>query len=94
MLEEANALHATINRYRREGQLQTAADLLEENRGKLAVRGRLNAIALQVRNVNNQIRLTQLSRSMSADEKKARIDALLQRKNELTARVAPLSAAF
>lgn len=94
MLEEANTLHSTINRYRREGQLQTAADLLEENRGKLAVRGRLNAIALQVRNVNNQIRLTQLSRSLSADEKKARIDALLERKNELTARVAPLSAAF
>ncbi len=93
MLDEANETFRTVKVYRERGELEKAAKFLEENRGKIMVRGRLNALALQVRNINNQINRLQFS-TLPPDEKKTRMDALQQKKNEVTARVAPLAEYF
>ena len=94
MLDEANSVFSTINRYRQQGRMQEASELLVNNRGKLAARARLNNIATQVRNLNNQIKLTMYSESMTPQAKREKIDALGARKNELTAKVAPLAELF
>jgi hypothetical protein len=94
MLDEANAVFSTINRYKQQGRLAEAQELLQENRGKLAARARLNQIATQVRNLNNRVRLVMFNQTMTAEEKREQIDALNARKNELTARVAPYADLF
>lgn len=94
MLNEANAVYSTVNRLRREQRFDDAKTLLEENKGKLAVRARLNRIATQVRKTNEQIRIVQSSRTMSAEQKREKIDALIARKNEITRQVAPFADLF
>lgn len=94
MLNEANSVFSTINRYRREQRFDEAAELQTANKSKLAVRVRLNRIGTQVRNINAQIRLIQNSRTISAKEKRERIDVLVERKNKLTRQVAPWADLF
>lgn len=94
MLNEANAVYSTINRFRREQRFDDAKALFEENKGKLAVRARLNRLATQVRKTNEQIRIIQSSRTMPADQKREKIDALIARKNEITRQVAPFADLF
>ena len=94
MLDESNAIFRTINRYREEGRADAARALIEEHRGKLAARTRLNRVATRVRALNNQIQLVLYSQAMSPEEKRTRIDALTAAKNEVTALVAPLSELF
>ena len=94
MLNEANAVYSTINRFRREQRFDDAKALFEENKGKLAVRARLNRLATQVRKTNEQIRIVQSSRTMSAEQKREKIDALIARKNEITRQVAPFADLF
>jgi hypothetical protein len=94
MLDEANAVSATVNRLTRERRFEEAAELRTENKGKLAVRVRLNRLGTNVRNLNNQIRLIQLDRNMDGDTKRARIDALVERKNAVTREVARYSDVF
>jgi hypothetical protein len=94
MLDQSNAIFSTINRYREQGRVAEAAEMLNENRGKLAVRARLTTIATQVKNINNQIRLAMYSTKLSAEEKRDRIGELQAKKNAVTARVAPLADLF
>lgn len=94
MMNEANALYSTINRYRREQRLEDARRLMKENRGKLVVRVRLNRLGAQMRNINNQIRLIQISRTMTSQEKRERIDKLVARKNEIARKVAGFEDLF
>ena len=94
MMDEANAISSTVNRYTRERRFEEAAELRTANKDKLAVRVRLNRLGTQVRNVNNQIRLIQLDRNMDAATKRTRIDALVDRKNDITREVARYSDIF
>lgn len=94
MLQEANATFSTINRFRREQRFEEAKALFEENRGKLMVRARLNRLASQVRRINEQVRIVQANRSMTAEQKRMRVDSLVARKNEITRQVAPLADLF
>lgn len=93
MLDEANDIYRTMKVYRERGQIERAMEMLEEHRGKIMVRGRLNAMALQVRNINNQINLLQFS-TLPPDVKRDRIAALQQRKNEVVGRVAAIADYF
>lgn len=93
MLDEANSIYRTIKVYRERNQMEMAAELLAENRGKLAVRGRINALALQMREINRQINAVQFS-GLSAEDKRKRVEALIAKKNEVAARVAPYSSMF
>lgn len=94
MMDEANAISSTINRYTRERRFGEAAELRSENKSKLAVRVRLNRLGTQVRNINHQIRLIQLDATMDPDMKRTRIDALVDRKNDTTREVARYSDIF
>lgn len=94
MMDEANAVSSTVNRYTRERRFEEAAELRTANKDKLAVRVRLNRLGTQVRNVNNQIRLIQLDRNMDSVTKRERIDALVDRKNDITREVARYSDIF
>jgi hypothetical protein len=94
MLDTANATFSTINRYREQGRTAEAAQMLNENRGRLAVRQRLQTIATQVKNLNNQVRLAMYSTKMTPEEKRDRIVELQARKNAITARVAPFVDLF
>lgn len=94
MLDEANAVFRTINRYKAQGRLDEARALFEENRTRLQARTRLNRIATQVRKINDQSRRIMFSETMAPEEKRERLDALSARKNELVARVAPLADLF
>lgn len=94
MLEESNAIFRTINRYREQGRSEDALELIEENRGKLAARGRLNRVATRVRSINNQIQLVMYSQALTPEAKRERIDGLTAAKNQATAAVAPLAELF
>jgi hypothetical protein len=94
MLDEVNAVNSTINRYTRERRFEEAAEMREGNKSKLAVRARLNRLATNVRNINQQIRLIQLDERMDGDTKRTRIDALVTKKNSLTREVGRYSDLF
>jgi hypothetical protein len=94
MMDEANAIASTVNRFTRERRFEEAADMRMANKDKLAVRVRLNRIGTQVRNVNNQIRLIQLDERMDPDMKRQRIDGLVDRKNRITREVARYADVF
>lgn len=87
MLDESNQIYSTINRLRRETRFEEANALQQANRSKLAVRARLNNIATRVRNVNAQIRIIQHNKALSPQEKRERIDLLIERKNRFTRQV-------
>jgi hypothetical protein len=94
MLDEANAIFSTINRYREQGRTLDARALALEHRDQLAARTRLNRIATRVRAVNNQMQLVLYHPSMTPERKRVQIDELTAKKNELTAMVAPLAELF
>ncbi|MEV3812395.1 LPD38 domain-containing protein [Aeromonas allosaccharophila] len=83
MLNEVNQLKRTVDQYRSEGLTDKANELLEEQGGILKSRRSLSRTQQQVRVVRNKIELIQRDRTMSADEKRRRIDELLARRNDL-----------
>lgn len=83
MLNEVNQLKRTVDQYRSEGLDDKANELLEEQGGILKARRNLSRTQQQVRVVRNKIELIQRDRTMSADEKRRRIDELLARRNDL-----------
>lgn len=83
MLNEVNQLKRTVNQYRSEGLTDKANELLEEQGGILKSRRSLSSTQQQVRVVRNKIELIQRDRTMTAGEKRRRIDELLDRRNGL-----------
>ena len=83
MLNEVNQLKRTVDQYRSEGLTDKANELLKEQGGILKSRRSLSQTQQQVRVVRNKIELIQRDRTMSADEKRRRIDGLLSRRNDL-----------
>lgn len=83
MLNEVNQLKRTVDQYRSEGLSDKANELLEEQGGILKSRRSLSRTQQQVRVVRNKIELLQRDRTLSAEEKRRRIDELLARRNDL-----------
>ncbi|HHQ4757362.1 TPA: LPD38 domain-containing protein [Aeromonas hydrophila] len=83
MLNEVNQLKRTVDQYRNEGVTDKADELLDEQGGILKSRRSLSRTQQQVRVVRNKIELIQRDRTMSAEEKRRRIDELLARRNDL-----------
>ncbi len=83
MLNEVNQLKRTVDQYRNEGLTDKADELLDEQGGILKSRRNLSRTQQQVRVVRNKIELIQRDRTMSAEEKRRRIDELLARRNDL-----------
>ncbi len=83
MLNEVNQLKRTVDQYRSEGLTDKANELLEEQGGILKSRRSLSRTQQQVRVVRNRIELIQRDRTLTAEEKRRRIDELLARRNDL-----------
>ncbi|MFQ2209941.1 LPD38 domain-containing protein [Aeromonas caviae] len=83
MLNEVNQLKRTVDQYRSEGLTDKANELLEEQGGILKSRRSLSRTQQQVRVVRNKIELIQRDRTLTAEEKRRRIDELLARRNDL-----------
>ncbi|MFM4996015.1 LPD38 domain-containing protein [Aeromonas sanarellii] len=83
MLNEVNQLKRTVDQYRSEGLTDKASELLEEQGGILKSRRSLSRTQQQVRVVRNKIELIQRDRTLSAEEKRRRIDEMLARRNDL-----------
>lgn len=83
MLNEVNQLKRTVDQYRSEGLSDKVNELLEEQGGILKSRRSLSRTQQQVRVVRNKIELLQRDRTLSAEEKRRRIDELLARRNDL-----------
>lgn len=83
MLNEVNQLKRTVDQYRSEGLTDKANELLEEQGGILKSRRSLSRTQQQVRVVRNKIELIQRDRTMTAEEKRRRIDEMLARRNDL-----------
>ncbi|WP_319908891.1 LPD38 domain-containing protein [Aeromonas caviae] len=83
MLNEVNQLKRTVDQYRSEGLTDKARELLEEQGGILKARRSLSRTQQQVRVVRNKIELIQRDRTMTAEEKRRRIDEMLARRNDL-----------
>ncbi|CAB5657639.1 DNA primase TraC [Aeromonas hydrophila] len=83
MLNEVNQLKRTVAQYRSEGLTEKANELLDGQGGILKSRLSLSRTQQQVRVVRNKIELIQRDRTLAAEEKRRRIDALLARRNNL-----------
>ncbi|WP_421221835.1 LPD38 domain-containing protein [Aeromonas enteropelogenes] len=83
MLNEVNQLKRTVDQYRREGLIDRAKELLEEQGGILKARQSLSRTQQLVRALRNKVELTQRDKTLKAEEKRIRIDDLLTRRNEL-----------
>lgn len=83
MLNEVNQLKRTVDQYRSEGLTDKANELLEEQGGILKSRRSLSRTQQQVRVVRNRIELIQRDRTLTAEEKRRRIDEMLARRNDL-----------
>ncbi len=83
MLNEVNRLKRTVDQYWGEGEDDKADELLEEQGGILKARRSLSRTQQQLRVLRNRIELLQRDRTLSAEEKRQRIDKLLASRNEL-----------
>nr|WP_277813785.1 LPD38 domain-containing protein [Edwardsiella ictaluri] len=83
MMQQANQVYGTVQRWKREHRLQESRALQREQRHILASRPRLNRTQQQVRQLNSQIQMVQLHTGLSAEEKRHRIDRLLARRNRI-----------
>lgn len=83
MLNEVNQLKRTVDQYRSEGLTDKARELLEGQGGILKSRRSLSRTQQQVRVVRNKIELIQRDRTLTAEEKRRRIDEMLARRNDL-----------
>lgn len=83
MMTEASEVYSTVRDYRKQGRVDDANELARENRGKLAARMTLNHTQTQVRQLNQQIEMIKASKTMSAEEKRQRIDRAFEQRNRL-----------
>ncbi|MGL4717410.1 MAG: LPD38 domain-containing protein [Aeromonas sp.] len=83
MLNEVNELKRTADQYRKEGLKEKARELLDEQGTILKSRSSLSRTQQRVRVLRNKIELIQRDRTLSADDKRQRIDALLAKRNDL-----------
>jgi hypothetical protein len=83
MMTTANQVYTTINSYRKQGRLEDANQLQEENRGELSQRSALTATQKQVRGLNQAIEMVLRDKILTSDEKRDRIDKLMARRNAI-----------
>lgn len=87
MVDEANQVYDTILQYRKEGRIDEASALLEENKTKLAGRKTLNKAQLQFRALRNEMSLIQRDKLLNSEQKRDRLDRLLKRRNDFAAQL-------
>ncbi|CAI1016461.1 LPD38 domain-containing protein [Serratia fonticola] len=84
LMQQVNQINSTVNSYQKQGRTEEAQQLKEENKDKLAQRKRMTATQTQLRQLNNQIELARLDRTLTAEQKRERIDRFMAKRNKLT----------
>lgn len=92
-LKAVEQAYGDISQARRLGQHEKARELTKENREELRLRGMYTDTQRKLNEINNRIKLLQLSRRLSPEEKRERIDRLIEKRNRLTKRVVERQAA-
>lgn len=84
LMQQVNQINSTVNSYQKQGRTEEAQQLKEEHKDKLAQRKRMTATQTQLRQLNNQIELVRLDRTLTAEQKRERIDRFMAKRNTLT----------
>lgn len=87
MMREADQLHRTVKSYREEGRVDAAERLLESSRDKLKHRAALGISRQQLGAVRKQMDAVYRDTSMSGEAKRARLDQLQVRANQIAERI-------
>lgn len=87
MLGQVSELYSTIRQYQKEGRTEDARKLIEENRAELAKRPALTTAQKQFRALRNEMELINRSKILTADQKRERLDRLLERRNNLASKL-------
>ena len=91
MLQEVEQLHRTVRSYAREGKVDEARELFAENRDKLRHRPALGFARQQLGNVRKQMDAVYRNTTMSAAEKREKLNTLQARANTIARRVSELA---
>ncbi|QPS88840.1 hypothetical protein I6G46_07725 [Serratia plymuthica] len=83
LMTQVNQINSTINSYRKQGRIEDAQELQEENRDKLSQRKGLTATQKELRQLNNRIELVRIDRTLTAEQKRERIDRFMAQRNKL-----------
>ncbi|NKI76292.1 hypothetical protein Dpoa2040_003635 [Dickeya sp. CFBP 2040] len=83
MMSQANQINRTINAYREQGRKDDASALKEENAELLSKRKMLTNTQHAIRKLNDRIEMVRIDRTLSADEKRERIDRMMAQRNTL-----------
>lgn len=84
---DANEIYQGIRALREEGRREAARELRRDNRQLLSVRKAVNKLADSVSKVTKQINRVRDSETLSAAEKKDRLNTLINRRNQIAERV-------
>lgn len=87
---DANEIYQGIRALREEGRREAARELRRDNRQLLSVRKAVNKLADSVSKVTKQINRVRDSETLSAAEKKDRLNTLINRRNQIAERVESL----
>ena len=87
MLDQVTTLHNTVSAYRKDNRIEDANRLVRDEGDILRSRKSLTRAQRQLRQIRNQMDLIRRDRSLNGEQKRARIDRLLARRNDLAARV-------
>lgn len=91
MLQEVEQLHRTVRSYAKEGKVDEARALFEENRDKLRHRPALGFARQQLGNVRKQMDALYRDTTMSAEAKREKLNTLQARANTIARRVSELA---
>jgi len=90
-MTEADQIYRTIRSYQKEGRKDEAKELTKENRDKLKARKALGFARQQLGSINKQMDSISRNESMSAEEKRNKLDKLRARKNKIAKKVADMT---
>lgn len=86
MLDKVTELHNTVNAYRKENRIEDANRLANKEGDMLRSRSSLTRAQRQMRQLRNQMDLIKRDRTLTAKDKRERIDRILIRRNDIAAR--------
>ncbi len=87
IFNEVDQVVATVNNYKRLGEMDKARDLATTNRSKLRLRSFLFKTRSRISKINQNIKRVSTNRRLSPDEKREQINTLVNNKNALVKRV-------
>lgn len=85
MRDEVEQIYGSIQADMKSGNVDRVRSLLADNATKVALRDAINGFGTDIAQINNLLRMTKMSKSMTADQKRALIDDLTKARNKVAA---------